>query len=173
MMMSSLTRWPASMTALACRPRGVPRFTASRRRSPVANLGSPRASASNAPCVPFPAPGGPISRMSMCLQDGSSELRTVSGATQRYPVGQPRSLFPLTAHAVLHVALLPASELDSSRLHEPVVLAQGPVLLDLCDRVEQHADHDQHRRAAEARLHVNPLGYEDRDERDPGQEESS
>ena len=53
------------MTALALRPSGVPRFTASRSRSPVANVGSASGSARRAPWVPLPAPGGPISRMSI------------------------------------------------------------------------------------------------------------
>src|SRR5690606_23073474 len=56
---------------------------------------------------------------------------------------------PRPATRPLHIPLLPPPELDPSRLHEAIVLAQGPVLLDLGHGVEQHADHDQHRGAAE------------------------
>ncbi len=69
-MMSSPTRWPASITALASRPSGVSRLTASRSRSPVANLGRPSVFPRIDPCVPFPAPGGPKRRISMRCPKG-------------------------------------------------------------------------------------------------------
>src|SRR5688572_15583439 len=65
MMMSSETRWPASITFFAATPSGVPAFTAARSMSPVEIWGMPNFSRMKFACVPLPAPGGPrrINRM--------------------------------------------------------------------------------------------------------------
>src|SRR5919112_4847661 len=166
MMISSLTRCPASITDLARRPSGVPRLTASRSRSPVANFGKPRASANRAPCVPFPAPGGPINRMSMLLQK-SGERQGVNG--KRGDSTRFRGPPPLTAYRApltrsLHIPLLATSELYPAGLHKAVVLPQSPVLLHLGNGIEQHAHHDQNRGPAELGLHPNPLRNQHRDQ---------
>ena len=59
MIRSSLTSWPASITALACWPRGVPALTAARSMSPVEIWGMPYFWQMKAACVPLPAPGAP------------------------------------------------------------------------------------------------------------------
>ena len=56
---SSETRSPASITALARMPIGVPAVTAARSMSPVDNCGMPNRWRSRSDCVPLPAPGGP------------------------------------------------------------------------------------------------------------------
>ncbi len=47
------------MMGFTCWPKGVPRATWSRRRSPVESFLKPSSSASLAAWVPLPAPGGP------------------------------------------------------------------------------------------------------------------
>jgi hypothetical protein len=63
-MMSSLTSPPDSITALACRPKGVPALTAARSMSPVEIWGMPYFWQMKVACVPLPAPGAP-SRISL------------------------------------------------------------------------------------------------------------
>jgi hypothetical protein len=57
---SSLTSPPAFMTASAFFPTSVPAETAARNMSPVESCGMPNKSSILGPCVPFPAPGGPL-----------------------------------------------------------------------------------------------------------------
>ncbi|MNC85171.1 hypothetical protein D3C83_07560 [compost metagenome] len=57
---SSSTRSPRSMRALASSATGLPSRIASRRMSPVEIFGSARSPASRPACVPLPAPGAPI-----------------------------------------------------------------------------------------------------------------
>jgi hypothetical protein len=59
MMMSSLTRPPASITFLASTPSGVPALTAARSMSPVEICGMPYFWQMKAAWVPLPAPGAP------------------------------------------------------------------------------------------------------------------
>src|SRR3546814_20531137 len=56
---SSDTSWPASITALALSPTGVPDLTAARNMSPVESCTMPRVSSSRLAWVPLPAPGAP------------------------------------------------------------------------------------------------------------------
>ncbi len=72
MIRSSGTSSPASMMPFASRPSSVPRATCERSMSPVESLRRSRASANLAACVPFPAPGGPISRTTSAL-DASAD----------------------------------------------------------------------------------------------------
>ncbi len=58
---SSDTKRPDSMAALACKPRGVPSLTAARSRSPVDICGIGYFFISSLACVPLPDPGAPNS----------------------------------------------------------------------------------------------------------------
>ncbi len=96
------------------------------------------------------------------------------GDPTEVPPGSPAHCLPLTAHAFLHVPLLSTPELYPPRLHEAVVLAQRPVLLDLGDRIEENADDDQDRGAAEAGVgNAHPLGDQDRQQGDQGEKEAT
>src|SRR5947209_16411443 len=59
MMMSSETRWPASMIAFTRRPSSVPEAVAARSMSPVASWMRPCFCSRRFAWVPLPAPGGP------------------------------------------------------------------------------------------------------------------
>ena len=56
---SSVTKAPASIAALACFPTVVPAATAALNMSPVDNCGVPNFVSIFGACVPLPAPGGP------------------------------------------------------------------------------------------------------------------
>src|ERR1044072_7002800 len=56
---ASETSPPASITALAWSPTGVPALTAARSMSPVESWTMPRSASRRLAWVPFPAPGGP------------------------------------------------------------------------------------------------------------------
>ena len=71
MIRSSLTSAPEAMTALACRPSGVPALTAARSMSPVEICGMPYFWQMKAACVPLPAPGAPNKISLMVSSDGS------------------------------------------------------------------------------------------------------
>src|SRR5207245_1818349 len=58
MVISSGTRSPRSMKALAWRPSSVPELTLYRKMSPVEIFGIDRFEEMNWACVPLPAPGG-------------------------------------------------------------------------------------------------------------------
>src|SRR6188472_1907907 len=71
---ASLTSSPASITAFALRPTGVPWATAARSMSPVESWTIPRVSSRRAACVPFPAPGGPSRMMFICRTPTTKRL---------------------------------------------------------------------------------------------------
>src|SRR5690606_39930342 len=64
---ASSTSLPASITAFAFWPSGVPRATAERSRSPVEICGMPKRCTRRWDCVPLPEPGAPRRTMRMRL----------------------------------------------------------------------------------------------------------
>src|SRR5437764_9765147 len=147
-MTESGTRSPRSIHALASSPSGVPLRIAARSSSPVASVGTPSAAASSGACVPFPAPGFP--KRTMIIGGGESW-----GGACSEPSG--RRLTP--------------ADLESPLLHEAVVLPEQQMLLNLRQRIERHADHDQQRRATERERDVDRARDDDGQQGDQRQED--
>src|SRR5580704_15224655 len=134
---SSGTRSPRSIIGLARKPNSVPRVTASRNMSPVERCGKPSSFEIRLAWVPFPAPGGP-------KKISASFAVTFSG-----------DRFTLLAATATHSALA----------HETVVIPHDQLRFELLHRIHRHTDHDQQRRAAEIKLHVQPGQNESREVR--------
>src|SRR6267143_5565092 len=136
---SSGTNFPASISALAFLPSGVPSAAALRRMSPVESWGIPNRAVSRLAWVPFPAPGGP----------------------RRMTFTRPSR--PLPSRAKGHGSrsrrssdVAAAADAGAARPGEALVVARDQVALDLLHRIEGDADHDQQRGAAELERHVVP-----------------
>src|SRR5688500_10597986 len=99
---------------------------------------APVASASNAPWVPFPTPGGP----SRIKTTDTPEARSAGASLRRR---SPSAVGPLPGS---HVPL-PTPHLHPALLHEAVVVAQQQQLLDLLDGVQADAYHDEEAGATE------------------------
>src|SRR5687768_2714376 len=166
--MSSETRSPRSIVALAARPSGVPSRTAALRTSPVAILGMPSFSASRSPWVPFPAPGGPRRTITIGHWAWDIGHRKLGPTVCRsYPMPHAPCPMPSSEPA----GPLPSAESYATLLHEPVVLPEEQVLLHLGHAVQRHADHDEQRGAAELERAVDPVGDDHRQQCDRGEEE--
>src|SRR4051794_29145853 len=99
--------------------------------SPVEICGMAKRSAMKPAWVPLPAPGGPT-------------------RTSRTRVSPVRSAVRAPG---------PTGRVDAAPLtQEPFVVALHQLALDLLDRVQRHADHDQHRGAAEREVLVVATG---------------
>src|SRR5215218_8219645 len=137
--MASDTNSPASITALAWRPTGVPALTAARSMSPVDSWTMPRLAIRRCACVPLPAPGGPRRMMSMA-----------------YPPCRPRRSAPLGA-------------LQLRLLDEVAILVGDQVALDLADRVHGDVDNDEQAGAAEREIDARLGRQDLRNQADDGQ----
>src|SRR4051812_35315741 len=147
-MTASGTRSPRSIYAFASSPSGVPLRIAARSSSPVASVGTPSAAASSGACVPFPAPGFP--KRTMIIGGGGSWRAACSEPSGR--------------------RLTPA-DLETSLLHEAVVLTEQQVLLHLRQGVQRNTDDDQQRGATERERYVDRARNDDRQERDQREED--
>src|ERR1044072_3839023 len=133
---SSETSSPASITALALRPVGVPSLTAVRSMSPVDNCVMPRSETRRCACVPLPAPGGPSKMIFMAFP---------------YAPG----LFWLSQPA-----------LEPRLLDEIAILMRNQVALDLGHGVHRHVDHDQQAGSAQIEGNARPRDQELGDQAD-------
>src|SRR4051812_14331558 len=94
--MSSETSLPASMTAFAWRPSGVPALTAARSRSPVEMCGTLSSAFSIAAWVPLPEPGAPSKTIRMWLQCGGRAAEAKLGFLLRQTLAAgPKGVKPL------------------------------------------------------------------------------
>src|SRR5512134_3310763 len=110
--------------------------------SPVEMWGTPSSSERSFACVPFPAPGGP---RRMRIMRGSGRARpAVRGGRDGSCVDGPPG------------GELAAADARATRAGEPLVVPGDEVPLDLLDRVERDAHHDEERGAAEVELHLEP-----------------
>ncbi len=66
---------------------------------------------------------------------------------------------------------LPAAVSHTTLLHEPIILSQQQVLLNLSHGVERNTHHDQERRSAELEGHVDQMSDELRQQCDERQED--
>src|SRR3989344_9222346 len=126
---SSETSSPASITALALSPIGVPALTAARSMSPVDSCFMPRSSTRRWAWVPLPAPGGP------------KRMIFMGNPSPNGPV-VPGPDYPQTLR-------LAQASLQLRLLDQVGILMRQQMALDLGDRIDSAVDDDQQAGAAQ------------------------
>src|SRR6266568_9607670 len=121
--------------------------------SPVEMCGMPYAWASSFAWVPFPAPGGPRRMRIIAVLLNGAAGRQLGQAASRVDGGA-------AAHA--------AADAWAARAGEAFIVARDEVALDLLDRVERDAHHDEERRPAEIEGHAELVDEERRQHADRG-----
>ena len=132
------------ITAFALRPTGVARFTASRSDHRWQTWAAETLGEQRALCA-LPAPGGPRRRISMSVR---SRVRRGKGRGLRTRSQSSVSVLP-THNSTCTAVAAPERSVRSQRSCRT---SAGPVLFNLGQSIEQHADHDQDRGRAELLL---------------------